>query len=38
VQERQSGQIKPRTAVAIANNREWVDHYEKLVNSLNRPT
>jgi hypothetical protein len=40
VQERQSGQVKPRTAVAIANNREWVDHYEKLVNSLNlnRPT
>jgi len=34
VQQRKDGQIKPRTAEAIANNQQWVSHYESLLNSL----
>jgi hypothetical protein len=34
VQQRKDGQIKPRTAEAIANNQQWVSHYENLLNSL----
>jgi hypothetical protein len=35
VQERKTGEIKPRTAEAIANNQHWVNHYENLLNELN---
>lgn len=34
VQERKEGQVKPRTAEAIANNQQWVAHYEQLLNQL----
>lgn len=34
VQRRKTGQVKPRTADAIANNREWVNHYEQLLTDL----
>ena len=33
-QQRKEGQVKPRTAEAIANNQQWVDHYEALLNNL----
>jgi hypothetical protein len=36
VQQRNNGQVKPRTAVAIANNREWVDHYEQVLSNLSK--
>jgi hypothetical protein len=34
VQERKTGEIKPRTAEAIANNQQWVSHFENLLNKL----
>ncbi|TXF91219.1 hypothetical protein FUA23_03070 [Neolewinella aurantiaca] len=34
VQQRKTGEIKPRTAEAIANNQQWVKHYEQLLNDL----
>jgi hypothetical protein len=36
VQQRNNGQVKPRTAEAIANNREWVDHYEQVLSNLSK--
>jgi hypothetical protein len=34
VQERKDGKVKPRTVQAIANNQQWVSHYEQLLNDL----
>lgn len=34
VQLRKEGQVKPRTADAIANNQQWVNHYESLLKDL----
>jgi hypothetical protein len=33
-QQRKTGEIKPRTAEAIANNRQWVEHYTNLLSDL----
>ena len=36
VQQRNGGQVKTRTAEAIANNRGWVSHYEQVLSQLKR--
>ena len=35
VQQRNGGEVKARTVEAIANNQEWVKHYEGILNGLN---
>lgn len=34
-QERTTGEVKARTAEAIANNRQWVNHYQTLLSTFN---
>jgi hypothetical protein len=35
VQQRNGGEVKARTVEAIANNQEWIEHYEGILNGLN---
>ena len=36
-QEKKSGKVCKRTADAIANNQQWVQHYEQVISNLKNP-
>jgi hypothetical protein len=36
-QQKKNGKVCQRTAEAVANNREWINHYEGIISQLQNP-